>query len=197
MSKQYLSVLPLFILLGLIMIPGTNSASFGVKEMENKDFDNNLPPNRMVLQCRFGGNSIWKFNNQIIQGNQGNQQYEQMFNVNGGTLMNRQTTSGDYNGKYMCIDGAGNSPGIEYSVRINGTSNLSTGAIVGIVFAVIFAVIIIVVGLYLAHKNGYLGGDSEEYDENDKLQGHDVEVDDYDRNSHAGRFRNTGQTSLH
>jgi ABC-type sugar transport system permease subunit len=194
MSKQYFSVLPLLILLGLIMMtPGANSARLGAKEMKDADFDNNLSPGQMILQCRFGGSSVWSFNGQVIQGNQ---QYEQMFNINGGTLMNRQQTSGDYNGKYMCLDLTGNAAGTEYSVRINGTSNLSTGAIVGIVFAVIFAVIIIVVGLYLAHKNGYLGGDSEEYDENDKLQGHDVEVDDYDRNSHAGRFRNTGQTSM-
>ena len=86
-----------------------------------------------------------------------------MFTVSRDTVSNRQATSGDYNGKYLCIDGEGEGAGVEYTVKINGTSNLSTGAIVGIVFAVIFAVIIIVVGLYLAHKNGYLGGDSEDY----------------------------------
>ena len=33
------------------------------------------------------------------------------------------------------------------------------------------------------------------HDEDEKLHGNDVEVDDYDRNSHAGRFRSAGQTS--
>lgn len=192
MSKQYFSVLPLLILLGLIMT-GANSAQLGAKETKNEDFDNNLAPGQMALHCAYGGQSVWRFNDQTVLGNS---QLQQMFNINGGSLSNRKATSGEYNGKYLCLDGSGDRSGVEYTVRISGTSNLSTGAIVGIVFAVIFAVIIIVVGLYLAHKNGYLGGDSQDYDENDKLQGHDVEVDDYDRNSHAGRFRNTGQTSM-
>jgi hypothetical protein len=191
MSKQYISILS-FLLLALLMSPGANAVRRGAKQIIERSFDNNLSPNSMYLTCKFGS-AVWRFDGVNVQGNQ---QLEQMFNLNGNTISNRQTTSGDYNGEYLCLDGNGDNPGIQYNVKINGTSNLSTGAIVGIVFAVIFAVIIIVVGLYLAHKNGYLGGDSEDYDENDKLQGHDVEVDDYDRRSHADRFRNTGQTSM-
>ena len=201
-----------------------------------------------------------------------NSQSNPLFTISGGRLLNAQVTSGDYNGNYLCLDGDGESAGIEFNVRINGTSNLSAGAIVGIVFAILFAIVIIVVGLYLAKQKGFLGGDENQYswfgknnvfcvisvfcaifgdflrffaifcefcdifgfsggffgvllgflvsldfhevltllrvlqnsifflkptvhDEDEKLHGNDVEVDDYDRNSHAGRFRSAGQTS--
>lgn len=172
----------------LLSLPFTNSARIGQKEIKEKTFENNQPPNTMNLPCN-KDKPIWTFDGQPANGNP-------LFSVRGTYLTNAQTTSGEYNGNYLCLDGTGNSFGLEYVVSINGTSNLSAGAIVGIVFAVVFAIIIIVVGLYLANKKGYLGGEKDQYDENDKLQGHDVEVDDYDRNSHAGRFRNAGQTSI-
>ena len=46
-----------------------------------------------------------------------------MFNVRGGTISNRQQTSGKYNGKYLCIDASGNERTIQYNVKIHDTSN--------------------------------------------------------------------------
>lgn len=172
----------------LILASSANAIRIGQKQTVEKTYDNNQPPSTIQLVCEKSQPS-WRFNGQDAIGNP-------LFSINSKYLVNAQPTSGEYNGNYMCLDLSGNTAGTEYVVRINGTSNLSAGAIVGIVFAVLFAIIIIVVGLYLANKKGYLGGERDEYDEADKLQGHDVEVDDYDRNSHASRFRNAGQTSM-
>lgn len=178
--------------LGLLLtISFTNALRTGQKQTFDKQFDNNQQPGTMILDCN-KAKPIWTF-----QGGQPlvNSQSNPLFTISGGRLLNAQVTSGDYNGNYLCLDGDGESAGIEFNVRINGTSNLSAGAIVGIVFAILFAIVIIVVGLYLAKQKGFLGGDENQYDEDEKLHGNDVEVDDYDRNSHAGRFRSAGQTS--
>lgn len=181
---NHIFLISFFLLLSIVQ-----SILLGQKQTIDKSFEKDLQPSQMQLICN-KKQPIWRFNDQP------DTEQNPLFRINGQYLFNAQPTSSDYNGNYMCIDGSGESTGIEYVVHIQGTSNLSTGAIVGIVFAVIFAIIIIVVGLWFAHKNGYLGGESHDYDENDKLQGHDVEVDDYDRSSHAGRFRNAGQTSV-
>lgn len=181
----------------IFLVSSVYSLRNGQKQTFQKNFDDQQPPNTINLVCE-KPKPIWTFDGQQAQevlGSNG----QPLFRINGKYLTNAQATSGDYNGNYMCIDGSGETTGIEYVVRINGTSNLSAGAITGIVFAVVFAIIIIVLGLWFAKEKGYLGGEQGEYDENDKLQGHDVEVDDYDRASHAGRFRNAGgmgQTSI-
>jgi len=173
----------------LLLATSLDAASMGQKTTVDKSFDNNQQPGTMLLQCD-KPIPMWTFNGQSVTSSN-----NPLFRISGKTLTNAQVTSGEYNGDYVCVDGTGESTGIEFKVRINGTSNLSAGAIVGIVFAILFAIVIIVVGLYLAKQKGFLGGDENDYDENDKLQGYDVEVDDYDRQSHAGRFRNAGQTS--
>jgi len=174
----------------LLLATSLNAIQLAQKQTFDKSFDNNQQPGTMILNCD-KGKPIWTFQGVTLVNSQSNP----LFTISGSRLLNAQVTSGEYNGDYLCLDGDGNSAGIEYKVRINGTSNLSAGAIVGIVFAILFAIVIIVVGLYLAKQKGFLGGDENEYDEDEKLHGNDVEVDDYDRNSHAGRFRSAGQTS--
>lgn len=177
-----------------IFITVTSAAQLAQRQEIEKSFENGAQPGIMQLACP-KSEPIWKFKGeQVYPATATSTSVSQMFRIGSGgsTLSNAIPTDGTFNGEYLCIDGSGASTGLAYNVRINGTSNLSTGAIVGIVFAVIFAIVIIAVGLWFANKQGYLGGDNAQESYDDKV-GNDVEVDDYDRSSHAGRFRNAGQ----